>query len=208
MSDPYRILGISPDATDRQIRLAWKTLKRTYRPMPFHSKDLRGFSKERYRQLRDTYRQLQGARREKTTDSAGTEERVPLFTEPFLLENARELIQKERFGEAEQLLVRAGPSLRNAEWHYLMGLALKSRFYYLDAQRMFELACRVDPQNEEYLAAKVALAEEAKGFGKGYRTSLATSDGVCVEGLCECCGTITCEGLCEGLCEGICEGLG
>ena len=62
MIDPYRVLGISHDATDREIRLAWKTLKRTYRPMPFRSKELRGYSKERYRQLLEAYRQLQGVR--------------------------------------------------------------------------------------------------------------------------------------------------
>jgi hypothetical protein len=82
---------------------------------------------------------------------------------------------------------------RGAEWHFLRGCVLYNRGYFLDAQKMFDVACNIEPQNTEYRAAADRMRAQASTYGGGYRTSSSSNCDCCCSLLaadccCECFG--------------------
>lgn len=208
MNEPYRILGVDPEAPMRTVRRAYRTLKRKYRPGCFGEKELNALAKERKRQIENAYREIRLLRagRELPASSA-PQPTSPMENVDFTLyERVRDLLARDLWGDAEKELKAAPISLRNAEWYFLMGQTLRKKSYFLDAQRMMEIACRIEPENAEYKSAYDALKTETKGYGGGYRLSTPGSGD-----FLECCGACCCEGCAEGCCEAgcevICEGI-
>ena len=73
---------------------------------------------------------------------------------------------------------------------------LAKKGYYVDAQKMINTACNMDPSNSEYRAARDRLNMQARGYGGGYQTSQAKgcsgcdvcSSLLCADCCCECLG--------------------
>ncbi len=80
---------------------------------------------------------------------------------------------------------------------------LFARGHYLDAQTLYDRACRLDPDNVAYAEAQNRLRTLAFAFfKKGNRPTVNAADA----GECCCdCGEGCCEGLGEGCCEEICS---
>jgi len=105
----------------------------------------------------------------------------------------RNYINSGRIREAEELLAEVNGSDRGAEWVFLTGCVQLHKGFYVDAQRSFETAYRMEPTNNEYWQFKERMHQRAGGFGGGYRTS---GDGgcdwcttlICADCCCECMG--------------------
>ena len=91
--------------------------------------------------------------------------------------------------EAERLLDEVEQADRGAEWVFLLGCIQLHKGYYVDAQRSFETAYRMEPTNHEYWQFKERMHQKAGGFGKGYRTSGG-------DGGCDWCTTLICADCC------------
>lgn len=90
---------------------------------------------------------------------------------------------------------------------------LFSRGHYLDAQKLYDKAYALDPENPTYASAQQQLSLLAFAFFKKGTSGKSAAENAsnCTEGCCECCGEGCCEGLCEGLsncdsCDGCCDG--
>jgi hypothetical protein len=86
-------------------------------------------------------------------------------------------------------------SARNAEWNFLKGCVLTQKNWFYDAQKYFETACYMDPDNQEYRAALMNIRARANSFGGGYRMNEGGISGcdictglMCADCCCECCG--------------------
>ena len=112
-----------------------------------------------------------------------------------LYARVRALINQNQILEAERLLNTVPPAEQNAEWNFLMGCVMLKRGYYLDAQRLFDRACAMDPRNDEYRYARERLQQQAASYGGGYRTTSTSasccdvcSGLMCADCCCECMG--------------------
>lgn len=105
----------------------------------------------------------------------------------------RNYINSGNLNAAEDLLAEVSEADRGAEWVFLTGCVQLHRGFYVDAQRSFETAYRMEPTNNEYWQFKERMHQRAGGFGGGYRTS---GDGgcdwcttlICADCCCECMG--------------------
>ena len=95
---------------------------------------------------------------------------------------------------AKLIIDSTPPADRGAEWNYLMGCLLSYAGQYYDAMRYIEIACYLDPQNEEYREAKMRMQRRSSDYGSVYRTN--TDAGEC--DLCGTCSTLIC---CDTCCE-------
>ena len=109
-------------------------------------------------------------------------------------QQVRELIAKGSYAEAKLIIDSTPPADRGAEWNYLMGCLLSYAGQYYDAMRYIEIACYLDPQNEEYREAKMRMQRRSSDYGSVYRTN--TDAGEC--DLCGTCSTLIC---CDTCCE-------
>ena len=111
------------------------------------------------------------------------------------LSDIREKIRGGRIEDALVLLDGIPEQYRTAEWYYLKGAAQQRRGWLDYASENFDRACRMDPNNREYAAAKENLDSSKNG---GFRSARKSSSGcsacdvcsglLCADCCCECMG--------------------
>ena len=205
MTDPYKVLGVSRDATDDDIKKAYRALARKYHPDNYAGSDLADLAGEKMKEINEAYDTIQKERANRTASGgytgggyggsyAGSTGSTYSGGGTAALNRVRMLINSGRFYEAGILLDSIPAGERGAEWNYLKGCTLLQRGWYHDAQKYFEIACYMDPANAEYQAALQNMRSSAGQYGKTYAnvggcsTCDLCSGLVCADCLCECCG--------------------
>ncbi len=194
MKDAYSILGVSPDATDEEVKAAYRALARKYHPDNFADENpLKSLANEKMQEINAAYDEIQSQRTPKTENKSAGDIYVEI----------RQKIQRRHIGEAERMLAEIGEFDRTAEWHFLMSVCHINRGRNIDAMRELEIAATMDPANEEYQKAKEAFNTRAGAYGSayygdsangGYRRSDADracdccTNLICLDCLCECMG--------------------
>ena len=68
MTDPYKVLGVSPDASDDEIKKAYRSLARKYHPDKYRDSDLADLASEKMKEVNAAYEEIK-AQREKGGNS-------------------------------------------------------------------------------------------------------------------------------------------
>ena len=219
MKTPYEILGVSPNADDEAIKRAYHELARKYHPDRYTNSDLADVAKEKMQEVNAAYEEIQREREARAAAGAdasggasGTDSsyggrahdsygggagagnyRSHNYSadarEKFIL--IRNCINANNITEAERLIAEVDPADRGAEWVFLTGCIQMRKGFYVDAQRSFDEAYRMEPTNNEYWQAKERMRQNASSFGNGYNT---TRSGGC-DG-CDMCSSLLCADCC------------
>lgn len=193
--DPYSVLGVSRNATDDEIKKAYRELARKYHPDNYAGNPLADLVEEKMKEVNEAYDAIQKERAQGGSSSS----RYSSYSSSGItsFEEVRRLISEGEYSDAELIIDSTLPSDRGAEWNYLKGLLLSRRGFYYDAQKHIETACYLDPQNAEYQAARDKLRYQAGSFGGSYRQSSGTNGPDCCsicttliicDACCDCCG--------------------
>ena len=145
------------------------------------------------KEINSAYEEIQKIRSGNSNQNSGSSNYSNAQTK---FANVRRNLSNGNVGAAEAELNATDMGDRAAEWHYLMGIVLVKKGYYVDAQRMINTACRMDPTNAEYRAARDRLNMQGRGYGGGYRTDRSDdctgcdicSSLLCADCCCECMG--------------------
>ena len=201
MNDPYKVLGVSRDATDDEIKKAYRELARKYHPDNYVDNPLADLVQEKMKEINEAYDQIQKMRAggAGSTGGAGGSYNNGSYggaqggTHSAELYRIRNLINAGRYAEADITLDSIPQSGRTAEWNFLKGCVLAQRGAYYEAIRFYEVACYLDPQNMEYRRALDMIRSRSTGYGQPYRTA-QSGGGMSA---CDCCSTLICADCCE-----------
>ena len=189
MNDPYQVLGVSQNASDEEIKRAYRELARKYHPDNYQNNPLADLAEEKMKEINEAYDILTKSRgaggsggssgysgggqqyQQKSRESASTFAQV------------RNLINLGATGQAEQLLMES--NLRNAEWYFLMGSCAYRRGWLDEALRNYQIAVRMEPNNMEYRQAFQMMQQG----GQAYRPAGYGAGGM---DACDCCTTMMC----------------
>ena len=206
MSDPYKVLGVSPSATDEEIKAAYRELAKKYHPDNYANTPLADFATEKMKEINEAYDTIVSQRR-----NGGQYQQQPgggyqnygygggnSYYRNFGFNDVRNLIMTGRIADAEQILNGVPMDGRNAEWYFLKGTVLYKRGWLEEASNHFTRACQMDPNNPEYRAAMNQVVNQRSGRYGGYNPNMQGTGGcnscdvcsslICADCCCECMG--------------------
>ncbi len=204
MKDPYIVLGVSKNATDDEIKTAYRNLARKYHPDNYGDDNpLKDLANEKMQEINSAYDEIQRMRQAggRAYTGGGTyyENYGGEGSTTASYADIRRLINSRRFGEAARHLGQIPISDRTGEWHYLNSILLMKQGRINDAMRELEIACNMEPGNMEYQKAKEMFNHGASAYGSTYyggRDYRRTRE----VDACDCCANLICmDCLCECL---------
>lgn len=198
--DPYKVLGVTPETSDDDVKRAYRELARKYHPDNYVGSPLADLAEERMKEINEAYDIIMSGR---TGGQAGTDSTASAggphaqYTGRQYQSNSgtysqvRAAINAGNLSLAEELLQRS--STRDAEWHFLMGTVYYRKGWYDEARRCYTQACSMAPTNAEYRNA-LNMLNMGAGYG-GYRPMSSAN-------ICDCCTTLVCLNCCCNACGG------
>jgi len=193
--NPYEVLNIPKNATDAEVKSAYRELAKKYHPDNYHDNPLSDLANEKMNEINTAYDEIMAQR--KTGGKNGQQ-----YNTSTEFADIRNLIQTSRIEEAQELLDGVEISKRSAEWYFLNGSVLYKRGWFNDAYTSFATARNMDPNNAEYAAAFAQVNRQRNGsfggFGGGnfggYRQRGNGAGGECT--ICDVCAGLMCADCC------------
>ncbi len=202
MSDPYKILGVSPSATDDEIKTAYRELAKKYHPDNYSGSPIADLAGEKMKEINEAYDTVVSQRKQQknggytayTAPSDSSNYTNPGYgNSQSSFSDVRNLIMSGRIADAEQILNGVPAESRNAEWYFLKGTVLYKRGWLEEAYNNFARACQMDPNNGEYRAAMNQVTNQRNGAYGGYNPNMPRTNGL---GSCDVCSSLICADCC------------
>ena len=182
IDDPYKVLGVSPDATDEQIKQAYRRLAKKYHP-DRNPGDTEAAKK--MQQINAAYEQIKNPEKARPNPGSGG------YYDPFGgwgqsqqrqqgTDNAQQAAYNYiRYGRYREALNALNSSTeRNAQWYYLSALANNGLGNQITALEHIRRAVSMDPGNPQYLH----VLEQMENGGADYRRQAGNYRGFKVAG--------------------------
>lgn len=171
MFDPYSVLGVSRDASDEEIKKAYRKLSRKYHPDANINNPNKAQAEEKFKEVQQAYEQIMKEREYGSyygnngnyggfgsqTNSGYQDE------EAVRRQAAANFIQSGHYREAMNVL--SSLSQKNAQWYYLSSVANMGLGNNVNALNDIRQAVNMEPDNLQYRM----LLQRMEGGGTWYQ---------------------------------------
>lgn len=213
--NPYKVLGVSENATQEEIRAAYLALVKKYHPDKYTDNPLKELAGEKLKEINQAYEMLTKKPNGSSQSGNGGYSSGPYssgrsggytyqsrpsgaaYTGPNAEEyaHARSLINQNNLNAARAVLDRV--QNHNGEWYYLYGIIYLRQGWYEKARECIRKAYELDPDNAEYRNAYLSLNNAGRTYQSGSYGSPAGSNGTFC---CSLCPALMCLDCCTGGC--------
>lgn len=206
MSNPYNILGVSENASDDEIKKAYRKLSRKYHPDANINNPNKEQAEEKFKQIQQAYQDIQKLRSGEY-QNMGYEGPYGGF-ETHKSASSGQAAGDDRYLKAAMDYIRAGyykqalnvlmqVNNRNAMWYYLSGRANLGVGNNIIALQHAETALKLEPENPEYRQFYASLKSGTTWYTE--RTNPYGGMRVSEDACMQCCMA---NALCNCLCGG------
>jgi len=191
--NPYEVLGIKPNATQDEIKSAYRKLIKQYHPDKFGDNPLKNLAEEKMIEINKAYDTLtknSGENNNYSSSSSSNYSNASTGSSDF--QEIRRSIQSGNYAFAESKLNSINN--RTAEWHYLYGAVLLNKGWFDSALEHMNTAVSMDPNNFEYKQGLNSLRQRGNNYSNPYYRTTNTNNA----DMCNCCVNLWClDSLCE-----------
>lgn len=210
MLDPYKVLGVSRDASDEEIKKAYRRLSRKYHPDANINNPNKAQAEESFKEVQQAYEQIMKEREYGSSDSytgydggfggyggyGGQRSSGYQDEESIRRQAAANYIQSGHYQEA--LNVLSSLSQRNGQWYYLSAMANMGLGNNVNALNHIREAVRLEPNNTQYRA----LLNRMEGGGTWYQEQQDPFGGMPMAGDNFCMKLCIANAVCSLCCPG------
>ena len=203
MMNPYEVLGVSENASEEEIKKAYKELVKKYHPDKYQDNPLADLAEEKLQEINEAYDTIM-KQKQSVSGSSGygygySSGGSSSYSSGSGSSGTPDYMQIRRYLDANNL-VGAETMLnstrdRSAEWFFLAGMLSYKKGWYDDAMNKLQTATRMAPSNTEYKQTYARLVSmggqyQNQAYGKGY----GNNDDMCCQALqCYICADCCCD---------------
>ena len=197
MNDPYKVLGVSPGASEQEIKKAYRDLARKYHPDNYHDNPLADLAQEKMKEINEAYDAIMknrsggnsGYYQGSSTSGSYNSYSSGYSSGGSVYDEIRRDISSGNLDRAQQKLNNI--QNRDAQWYFLMGSVNYSRGWIDEARRNFQTASSMEPHNLEYQQAVIRASRgQASPFGR------STAGNFNADQACNMCSSLMCADCC------------
>ena len=206
MNDPYKVLNVSPSASDEEVKKAYRDLARKYHPDNYHDNPLADLAQEKMKEINEAYEAVQSQRKVQRSGGYSTSGTgygtgyggyQSAYQGPYQggsrYQRVRMAISSGDLNLAEELL--NAQTNHDAEWNFLKGAICYRRGWLDEARQYFQTAVQMDPDDPEYQQA-LDMAEGRQstyrpaGYGSVTTGGCDNTDCLRLCGISLCCNAL------------------
>lgn len=214
MNDPYSVLGVSPNASNDDIKKAYRELSRKYHPDSYVDNPLSDLAEEKFKEVQEAYQEIMNEREHGYSSSSqsynrsyGSSSNQSSYGNSGGYSygqggaNSGDMVTVYNYLNAgryrDALNILSGINNRNAQWYYYSAVAnmgMGNNYVGLDHARQ---ATVLDPSNQEYRAflnriqsTSMQYNNMGRGYGRGRNDDMCDvcMKLWCADSMCECMG--------------------
>ena len=211
MLDPYSVLGVPRNASDDEIKKAYRKLSRKYHPDANINNPNKDQAEEKFKEVQQAYEQIMKEREYGSSSQNGygsygnyggfgnygnAGSSAYQDEESMRRRAAANYVQSGHFQEAMNVLDSLGQ--KNGEWYYLAAMANMGMGNNVKALEHIREAVRLEPNNQQYRMLKNRM----EGGGSWYETQQGPFGGMPVAGDDMCLKLCLANAFCGMCCPG------
>lgn len=204
ITDPYKVLGVSRDASEEEIKKAYRNLSRRYHPDANINNPNKDQAEEKFKELQQAYEQIMKERELGVTGEYGgfgsywsgqaQQGAQGMDEDTVHLSAAANYINSGHYKEAWNVL--SGIANRDSRWYYYSAIANYNLGNNVNALDYAKRAAAMEPGNIQYQMLLSQMeggnswyGQRGQRYGSPYRGSGDCCTQLCLLNLCcNCCG--------------------
>lgn len=207
IADPYSVLGVSQNASNDEIKRAYRDLSRKYHPDSYANNPLADLAEEKFKEIQEAYKQIMDQRENGYSSSQSYQGdgyskqsyEQTSYQESAEMRQIYSMLMMRRFRDALNELARIPE--RSARWHYYNAIAYQGLGNIITSMSHVKQAVAMEPGNPEYNQLLRQLQNNSRNYqnqgGGLYRNNNDDACDMCcklwvADSCCECMGGDLC----------------
>ena len=203
VNNPYSVLGVPENASDEEVKRAYRELSRKYHPDSYVDNPLKDLAEDKFKEVQEAYDMIMKQRSNGGYQSYGSTSGSGYGSSDLKYQKVYDYINFRQYSNAMSELNRIPLPDRDGRWYYLSAITNAGMGNNIQAQNDINKAMSIEPSNPEYRNFATQLQMNTRRYqnspytrGSGNGDGCGTGNFCCdlwiADSCCECMGGELC----------------